>query len=513
MKKILRKDGKDAEPVWKKIAEEFGLAEHFPENVLAETARFPGKIPTGEIKCRSDFRRLDVFTVDPADAKDFDDAVSLEKVSDERFRLGVHIADVSHYVAEGSGVDRSALERGTSVYLSDRVLPMLPERLSNDLCSLRALEDRLVLSVVMEITSDGEITGYNIVPAIIRVRQRLVYEQVAKALAKNEFSWLTGQHSGEVLRRMAELAMAMRRKRIAAGSLDLDMPETRLVMHNGQPVRVERVERTIAHQMIEEFMLAANETIAWHLGHKLKMPMIYRIHERPDETDLAELRELVAGLGFYLPRKNIGSRDLQILMDNAGRTPRSSMVSTMILRSLKLAEYSDRNTGHFALAKKYYTHFTSPIRRYPDLIVHRILREKMFSGTDHDFRRRHWEKNLPVIADHCSEQERLAQKAEESESKLLRVQLLTEEVGETFTGIITGFVKFGIFVELSDFQIDGLVHVRDMRDDYYYLDGKRHRMSGRRTGKTFRLGDSVKVRLVKVDTEKTRIDLVLIKDK
>ncbi|HWQ60816.1 MAG TPA: ribonuclease R, partial [Negativicutes bacterium] len=434
----------------------------------------------------------------------------VERGKNGRFLLGVHIADVSHYVRENTPLDDEARERGTSVYLVDRVLPMLPHRLSNGICSLNAGVDRLAMSVQMEIDSNGRVLAYEIFPSVIRVHTRLSYNIVRRILAeddeelKAEYRPLLGQ-----LAEMERLCSILRQRRLSRGAIDFDFPELKVRLdERGRPTAIEKRTRSIAESVVEEFMLAANETVAEHMD-KLGVPFVFRVHEEPDPEKMVKLNNLLHNFGQGLRKPDeIRPKALQRVLDRVAGRPEERLISTVMLRSLKQARYEAANLGHFGLAATYYTHFTSPIRRYPDLIVHRILRDTFASGDISARRRQKLAAVLPEIALHSSQRERAAAEAERETTDLKKVEYMAQFVGEEFAGTISGVTAFGLFVELEN-GIEGLAHVSGMDDDYYRYDEERYALLGQRTGKVYRLGDAARVTLVKVNPAERTIDFVL----
>lgn len=487
------------------VAKAFDVPSVFPEDVLREAEMLPARIDEGELRGREDFRSWIVFTIDPIDAKDFDDAISLRRLPDGSYELGVHIADVSHYVRPGTALDREALRRATSVYLVDRTLPMLPERLSNDLCSLRPEEDRLVYSVLMTLSPQGIRKSYRIVKGVIHSRARFSYEEVDAILEgrqRHPFS--------EILREMNALARTLRQRRMRNGSLDFDLPEVKFVLdEHGLPLEVIPKVRKDSHKLIEEFMLLANRTVAEHIGRRrtghAARPFVYRVHDKPDPEKLIQLDEFVRHFGYRIEKEGnrITPRSLQKLLHDVEGSPEEAVIEQLVLRSMAKAIYSTRNIGHYGLAFRYYTHFTSPIRRYPDLIVHRLLEHYSRGGSDWNI------EELEAICRHCSLRERAADEAERESIKLKQVEYMSRHIGEVFEGVISGVAPFGIFVQLLETLAEGLVRLRDLRDDYYVFDERQYALIGQSTGRYYRLGDRVRVVLARADTERRQLDFQL----
>jgi ribonuclease R len=489
-----------------------GLSAEFPPGVLKAAEKLSRKIPKAEIKRRIDLRDLPMATIDGADAKDFDDAVSIEMTEKGNYLLGVHIADVSYYVTPGSTLDDEAYARATSIYLEDKVLPMLPERISNNLCSLREKEDRLAMTVKMEIEPKGSLVGYDIFESVICVNHRMTYDDVYAILEKDKA--LSKQYSDFVddFRTMNKLARMLRAKRIAHGSLDFSFPEARAIFDGeGEVIDIILQKHTLAHELIEEFMLLANDTVARHVTDR-QAPMMYRIHETPDPDKIAAFREFVASVGYQLSEKGATTpQGLQKLSRQIKDKPEEPLVNYLMLRSLKMACYSTENLGHFGLAFDCYTHFTSPIRRYPDLIVHRILRALSDGGAGGV--RDEYSEHLDRIAEHCSAQEREAMEAERESLQTKQMMFMSDKIGDEFAGRITGVHSYGLFVELVDFLAEGLIHVSSLEDDYYIFMEEKHCLLGENSGKSFRLGDEIRVQVVRVDLDRRRMDFVPAEDK
>ncbi len=489
------------------VARSFGLSPEFPADVADEAARLPGRIAGEDLQGRLDLRPLVCLTIDPEDAKDFDDAVSYEPIPGGA-RLGVHIADVSHYVREGSALDREAYSRGTSVYLVNEVIPMLPERLSNDLCSLRPKEDRLTYSIIMDVADDGTVKKYQIAKTVIHSRRRFSYEEVQRILdaGKGEFA--------EQLIPLWHLAQVQLKRRRKNGSLDFDTGETKFRFDaSGLPAQIVKKIRLDAHRLIEECMLLANRIVASHTGAQKKetevKPFLYRVHDLPDPGRITDLANFVKQFGYSLEAKSgVTSKELQKLLDKVEGSEVENVISEVALRAMAKAVYSEKNIGHFGLAFTHYTHFTSPIRRYPDLVVHRLLHAY---GQGLDGRGMAGiRERLPEIARQSSERERVAMEAERMSVRVMQVEYMKRHVGDAFDGVIGGVTKFGLFVEINDLMVEGLVHISDIADDYYLFDEKRYSLRGRSRGKVYRLGDEIRVQVRGVDTEAHRIQFVIV---
>ena len=478
----------------------------FPEPVLDEAKQVNFEVAvTGK---RLDLRDVPMITIDGEDAKDLDDAVSCKQLANGYYQLGVHIADVSHYVRGNTAIDKEAYKRGTSVYLVDRVVPMLPTVLSNGICSLNAKEDRYAMSCIMEINHAGKVVDFTISPSVIRVDRRCSYPEIYKALEEEIIpdDLLPLMPMVHELHEVAKILITMREK---SGAISFEFPEYKILLANdGTPLKIVRKDRTIAEKIIEACMLIANETVAKYLRDSGK-PAIYRIHEQPSEEKLQALQTVVTYLGkpFHLAEGAVEPKDIQQFLDSLAGTDVEQIAQIMTLRSMQQARYSSVNVGHFGLASACYTHFTSPIRRYPDLIVHRLLKKRLhwpdgYSKYDDS------EEYLATAADHCSLQEQVAVAAERDTNDLKKVQYMEPYVGEVFDGKISSITSFGMFVELDN-GIDGLVHIATMDDDYYFFDEEHFLLVGRRTGRTYHLGEAVKVTLIKADKDKKQIDFLL----
>ncbi len=493
------------------IIRKHNLPEAFPQKTMREAEALPSEIPTEEYEQRTDLRGRLIITIDGADAKDLDDAVDVEKLSNGNWRLSVHIADVAYYVRADSALDREAFRRGASVYLADRVVPMLPAKLSDGVCSLNPREDKLTLTAEMEISPEGKKVAHKLYPSVIRTAHRMTYPEVWGILQGDAE---LRQKYGDVvpmLQEMHALMQALRSMRTSRGSLDFDLPEAKLVLNEqGYPVDVRRAERTDAERIIEEFMLAANETVGRHLTD-LKVPLVYRIHEKPAQERLQALAEFLALFGCNLKvGKELSPLDLQkVTMWAAGRH-QESLINTVVLRSMKQARYHHVNSGHFGLAAEHYCHFTSPIRRYPDLIVHRILREVWATKGTIPARQKHrLEQLIQKVAEQSSERERYIMEAERETYDLKKAEYMQGKIGEVFSGIISGVQPFGFFVQLPN-TVEGLVPIGTLADDYYHFHDKHFALVGERTRRMFRLGDAVGVRLTNVNVAQRRLEFTLV---
>ena len=490
------------------------LPPRFPEPVVAESERFPEEVHQADVAGRKDFRSHRIVTIDGETAKDFDDAVEVEKTAGGGFRLGVHIADVSHYVTESTALDDEARSRGTSVYFPGRVLPMLPERLSNGLCSLNPRVDRLVLSAILEIDAKGRVTASTFTKGVIRSAERMTYTEVAR-LVENKPSAQDERRYGPLLsdfRTMAELAALLRRRREARGSIDFDLPDADIVLDDeGVVVGIVPESRNVAHRLIEEFMLAANEAVAKKLLFA-KQPAIYRVHDRPDPDRLVDLREVLETFGYEIKGdlEEVPPSAFQKLLAAIEGKPEERLLHDLILRVQRKAIYSAECRGHYALAAPYYCHFTSPIRRYPDLIVHRQLSRLLAFGrpvSAADFEPMN--ERLAEVAKSCSDLERRAEAAERESLLWKKIVFMRDKVGREFDAYITGVTGFGAFVVLKDYFVEGLVPISALGNDFFVYEEKQHRLRGRSGGKTFRLGDSVRVRLEAIDEVRRRLDFRL----
>ncbi len=509
--KILEVLGKKGQPGLdvQVVIKKHGLATEFPDSVLEEAVQASAQsVSEAETRKRLDLRNVSMVTIDGEDAKDLDDAVSVEKIAGG-YRLGVHIADVSHYVREDSKLDKEACKRGTSVYLINRVLPMLPPQLSNDICSLNAKQDRLTLSCIMDIDQQGQVFNYEIRKSVINVKERMTYTDVNKILA-GEDGALKDRYRDYIdnFFLMKELADIIRAERMARGMLDFDFPESKVIVDdNGVPIEIKRREQGDGEKLIEDFMIKANETVAEHMYNQ-ELPILYRVHENPDEDALVKLNHVLGVFGHQIKGRKIQPRLFQKVLEDIKGRPEEQMISLMILRSMKHARYVPQALGHFGLASKYYCHFTSPIRRYPDLIVHRVLGLMLANGINE-------RKKVSLIAkmveygEHSTMQEIKAEEAERELVSIKKAQYMEPFVGEEFTGKISSVLSFGFFVELPN-TVEGLVHISSIADDYYVFNDRNYTLTGNHSGRKFSIGDEVKVQLAKVDVNEAKIDFELI---
>ena len=490
----------------------YGLPTAFPTTALEAAEAGPDRLPEEEIQQRLDLRDECIFTIDGENARDFDDAISLERLENGNYQLGVHIADVNFYVKEGDPLDQEAYQRGTSVYFPERAIQMFPERLSSNLCSLREGEDRLTISVLMELDPTMKMVNYDISPSVIRSQARLTYTAVRQML-KDDDDVLKKRYATflPTLELMQELSELLLQKRMRRGSLDFDLPEPEIVLDmQGNVENIFKAERNLAHRIIEEFMIIANETIASHLTW-MQIPMIYRTHEKPEENKIASLNQFLASLGLRLrPGAQLHPKDIQKLLKQVRGKSTEHLVNFLTLRSMKQARYTVENSGHFGLASQCYTHFTSPIRRYPDLIVHRILKESLagrgFSDHSQEARR----KQLETVAEHSSLRERNAVDAEREILLIKKLRFMEDKVGEIFDGVISGVASFGLFVELREYFVEGLIHISTVHDDYYHYHEETYSLVGEQFRKRYQVGDNVRVQIAHIDVGKRQIDFLLL---
>lgn len=494
------------------VAIGFGLPLTFKKSVEEEAAKMQLRITKEELTRRLDLREELIFTIDPPDAKDFDDAVSLEKLDNGNYRLGVHIADVSFFVQENTPLDKEALHRGTSVYLVDRVIPMLPEYLSNKLCSLQPHEDRLTFSCIMDITPAGEVVDYKIRKSIINSKRRFTYEEVQQIIDEKNSD---DPHAGR-LREMHQFSRLLRERRFRDGSIDFNTPEVKFKLdERGQPLEIIPVQHMHSHELIEEFMLMANQTVARHVlniaQQKKPNPFIYRVHEKPDREKLQKFSEFMNALGYKIHLKgNLTPLDFQAVLKQIEGGKDEILIKEVALRTMMKAVYSTQNSGHFGLAFRDYTHFTSPIRRYPDLEAHRLLKE--YETPLSPKRKKDIEEHLKKVCEISSKRERQALEAERESVRIKQVEWLTRHQDEEFEGIISGVVSFGVFVETLPYLIEGLIRIEKLADDFYIFDEKTYSLIGKDSGRVLRLGDSVRVKVDKINREHNEIDFILIEE-
>lgn len=484
----------------------------FPDEVIAAAQRIPDEITEADLVGRRDLRHETIVTIDGADAKDLDDAVTVTKNVDGTYKLGVHIADVSYYVTQGSVIDIEAYDRATSVYLTDRVIPMIPHRLSNGICSLNPQVDRLTLSCEMIIDANGNVVAHEIFQSVIKTTERMTYKDVYKILEEQDEALIERYEPlVPMFKNMAELSGILRRKREMRGAIDFDFKESKVIVNEeGWPVDIELRERTVAEKLIEDFMLAANETVAEHF-HWMNVPFLYRIHEDPKPEKLQRFFEFVTNFGILIKGtgNTVHPKALQDVLKAIEGMPEEPVISTMLLRSMQQAKYYPESLGHFGLSTDFYTHFTSPIRRYPDLVVHRLIRTYLINKDTSRETIAQWSMAMDEIADHTSERERRAVDAERDTDALKKAQYMSDKIGEEFEGIVSSITNFGIFVELPN-TIEGLVHISNMTDDYYRFDDRQMIMIGERTNRQFRIGDEVTVRVANVIIEESSIDFEIV---
>lgn len=489
------------------IVKSYDLPVEFPEKVMNQAERVPEEVSDADMAGRKDLREWVMVTIDGEDAKDLDDAVSLTRTEDgKNWILGVHIADVANYVQERSALDREALHRGTSVYLADRVIPMLPHRLSNGICSLNAGVDRLAMSCIMTVDAKGDVIDHEICESVIRVNERMSYTSVKKILEDHDEEETTRYIDlVPMFEEMEQLASILRNRRHQRGSIDFDFPESKIMLdEEGHPMEIRSYDRNVATKIIEDFMLLANETVAEEYYWR-EIPFVYRVHETPDEDKIKKLAILINNFGYSLHISDeVRPGQIQKLLAKIQGTPQETMISRLALRSMKQARYTPENDGHFGLAARYYTHFTSPIRRYPDLQIHRIIKDDL-RGRMNEKKMEHYQTILPEVTRQASETERRAEEAERETIRLKKAEYMEAHIGEVFEGVISGITNWGIYVELSNI-IEGLVHVANMYDDHYDYYEDRYEMVGEHTGKTYKLGETVYVRVIDADCLTRTID-------
>ena len=509
VKEVLGKKGEKGLDILT-IIKKHGLPEEFPPKVLAYAEGISEEIEEKEIKRRKDIRNLRMVTIDGEDAKDLDDAVSIEKLDNGKYKLGVHIADVTHYVREKNPLDKEALKRGTSVYLIDRVIPMLPKKLSNGICSLNPKVDRLALSCFMTIDSKGKVCEHEIAETVIRTSERMTYTDVTKILRDHDEELIKKyDYLVDDFKTMEELCLILREKRMKRGAIDFDFEESKIILNeNGKPIDIKPYEREIANRIIEEFMLVCNETIAEHMFWT-NLPFVYRVHENPDEEKLDKFRDFIYNLGYTMKvTQDIHPRILQEVLEKVKGKKEETVVSTLLLRSMMKAKYTPECSSHFGLAATYYCHFTSPIRRYPDLQIHRIIKESLnnkISGKR--------QEQLTTIVDYASvqssEKERKAELAERDVHDFYKALYMKDKVGQEFEGVVSSVTSFGIFVELDN-TIEGLIRLANMNDDYYVYDESSYSVLGERTKKSYKIGDLVKIKVESVNVDFKEIDFEIV---
>ena len=492
------------------IVRAYNLSVEFSERILKQVENVSNEVSTADMAGRMDLRDWQTVTIDGEDAKDLDDAITLTREG-EYYQLGVHIADVTNYVQEHSALDVEALKRGTSVYLVDRVIPMLPHKLSNGICSLNAGENRLALSCIMTIDKKGNVIDHNIAETVIKVDRRMSYTSVKKILEdQDEAEIREYEELVPMFERMEELAAILRKKRMSRGSIDFDFPETKIILdEQGRPVEIKPYERNVATKIIEDFMLIANETVAQDYFWQ-ELPFVYRTHENPDTEKIKKLSTFINNFGYTMKigQDEIHPKELQKLLTKIDGTPEEALISRLTLRSMKQAKYATVSTGHFGLATPYYCHFTSPIRRYPDLQIHRIIKDNL-RGRMNAKRIAHYEKILPEVAKHSSETERVADEAERETEKLKKVEYMSGHIGEIFTGVISGVTEYGFYVELPN-TIEGMVHVTTLTDDYFNYSADAYELVGEVTNIHYKLGQKVSVMVMETDKIMRTIDFRLV---
>lgn len=492
------------------IVKGYDLPVEFPEKVLNQAERVAKDVTSADMAGRMDIRSWRMVTIDGEDAKDLDDAISITKEG-ENYQLGVHIADVTNYVQERSALDREAYERGTSVYLVDRVIPMLPHALSNGICSLNAGEDRLALSCIMTVNPKGEVIDHKIAETVVHIDQRMSYTSVKKILEDRDQEEMEAyKEFVPMFELMAELAKILREKRHRRGSIDFDFPESKIMLNaDGTPTEIKPYDRNTATKIIEDFMLLANETVAegyfWQ-----EIPFVYRTHDVPDEEKIQKLCTFINNFGhsMHVANKEVRPKEIQKLLAKVDGTPEGDFISRLALRSMKQAKYTPENTGHFGLAAQYYCHFTSPIRRYPDLQIHRIIKETL-RGRMNENRMEHYESILPEVTKHASQMERRAEEAERETIRLKKAEYMEQHIGEVFAGVISSITKWGMYVELEN-TVEGLIHVTNMHDDHYDYYEDRFEMIGEHTRRSYKLGQKVYVRVLDTDRLQRTIDFELV---
>lgn len=502
--KVLGKPG-DNEVEMLSILLENGFPLEFSDKVMAYADKIPIELPKEEVDMRVDYREITTFTIDPDDAKDFDDALSVQKLDNGNWEIGVHIADVSHYCKEGSNLDKEAYERATSVYLVDRVLPMLPEKLSNGVCSLRPQEEKFCFSAIFEMNENGEVLNTNFARTVIFSDRRFTYNEAQERIESGEGDF------AEEIKVLNDIALKLRKERFKNGSINFDTPEVKFKLdEKGKPVDVYLKERKEAHLLVEDFMLLANKKVAHYFSKyhdkTLKVPAVYRIHDRPEEERLEKFKNMASKFGYKFDMKTPKqiSSSLNKVMDKIQGKPEQNLLENLALRSMAKAEYSTNNIGHYGLGFEDYTHFTSPIRRYPDLMVHRVLQQML------DKKPQFNEDDLKEKCRHCSQQERNAMQSERDSVKYKQVEYLSERVGEEYEGVISGVTQFGVYVMINENYCEGLVHQSTLTDDKYFFDEDEMAMVGFNKGKKYRLGSPAKIVVVATDLEQRQVDFEMV---
>ncbi len=492
------------------IIKAYGLPEEFPPEVMRQASLTAGEVDEREKAGRLDLRELPTVTIDGEDAKDLDDAVTISKEGEDHYTLGVHIADVTHYVREGSPLDEEALKRGTSVYLVDRVIPMLPHKLSNGICSLNAGEDRLALSCIMEIDGRGMVMGHQIAETVIRVDRRMTYTAVNAIITDQDPETMREyEEFVPMFHLMKELAEILRARRRQRGSIDFDFPESKILLDDkGKPVDIKPYERNAATRIIEDFMLMANETVAENYFWQ-ELPFVYRTHDYPDPEKMKRLGTFINNFGYSIRTQNgeVHPKEIQKLLDRIEGTPEEALISRLTLRSMRQAKYTTICTGHYGLAANYYTHFTSPIRRYPDLQIHRIIKESLRGGLG-EKRISHYDRILPQVAVQCSAMERRADEAERETDKLKKCEYMSARIGKTYEGVISGVTGWGLYVELPN-TVEGLIRVSELKGDYYIFDEEKLELAGETTNTRYKLGQKVKILVAGTDRMTRTVDFAL----
>jgi len=492
------------------ILAEYKLPYRYPEKVEKEAAKIPTVIPKEEILLREDFRKVTTFTIDPKDAKDFDDALSIRKLKNGNWEAGVHIADVTYYVKPGGVIDKEAAERATSIYLVDRTIPMLPESLSNALCSLRPMEDKLCFSIIFEMTHSAEVKDFRIARTVIRSDRRFDYDEVQAIIEDENVPASDKAKFSNAVLTLDQLAKQLREKRFKNGAINFERSEVKFdIDENGKPLRVYFKEATDSNKLVEEFMLLANKYIAESIGKVAKgkkaKTFVYRVHDLPNQEKLADFAEFVRRFGYKLKDKGSNSdisKSINHLLDEVQGKREQTLIETLAVRSMAKATYTTQNVGHYGLAFKYYTHFTSPIRRYPDMLVHRLLERYLSGGRSVN------QQTLEEQCKHCSNMESLASNAERTSIKYKQVEFMSDKVGMIFDGVISGVTEWGLYIELSDNACEGMVPIRDLADDYYEFDEKTYSLVGAGKKHRYSLGDPMKIKVARANLERKQLDFV-----